>query len=151
MILKNYLRFGAMILTSTVVMLGLMYLNTYSIDHVTFSETRLYMAIMMGAAMAIVMMAFMLHMLTNRKANITILLGSIIVFGLTLFLVRSQTTVDGVSYMKAMIPHHSIAIMTSERANIEDPRVRELADEIIEAQKREIDLMKDLIEDLEND
>ena len=140
-----------MILTSTVVMLGLMYLNTYSIDHVTFSETRLYMAIMMGAAMAIVMMAFMLHMLTNRKANITILLGSIIVFGLTLFLVRSQTTVDGVSYMKAMIPHHSIAIMTSERANIEDPRVRELADEIIEAQKREIDLMKDLIEDLEND
>ncbi len=150
MILKNYLRFGAMILTSTVVMLGLMYLNTYSIDHVTFSETRLYMAIMMGAAMAIVMMAFMLHMLTNRKANITILIGSIIVFGLTLFLVRSQTTVDGVSYMKAMIPHHSIAIMTSERANIEDPRVRELADEIIEAQKREIDQMKDLIEDLEN-
>ena len=148
--MKNYLRFGAMILTSTVVMLGLMYLNTYSIDHVTFSETRLYMAIMMGAAMAIVMMAFMLHMLTNRKANITILIGSIIVFGLTLFLVRSQTTVDGVSYMKAMIPHHSIAIMTSERANIEDPRVRELADEIIEAQKREIDQMKDLIEDLEN-
>lgn len=139
-----------MILTSTVVMLGLMYLNTYSLDHVTFSETRLYMAIMMGAAMAMVMMTFMLHMLTNRKINIAILISSIVVFGFTLFLVRSQSTVDGVSYMKAMIPHHSIAIMTSERANIEDPRVRELADEIIEAQKREIDEMKTLIEELEN-
>lgn len=149
--MKNYLRFGGMIMTSTVVMFGLMYLNTYAIEHATFSETRLYMAILMGATMAMVMMAFMLQMLTNKKANIAILIGSLVVFGLTLFLVRSQTTVDDVSYMKAMIPHHSIAIMTSERANLSDPRVREMADEIIAAQKREIDEMKTLIEDLESE
>ncbi len=149
--MKNYLRFGGMIMTSTVVMFGLMYLNTYAIEHATFSETRLYMAILMGAVMAIIMMTFMLHMLTNRKANIAILLSSLVVVGLTLFLVRSQTTVEDVSYMKAMIPHHSIAIMTSERANLSDPRVRELADAIIEAQKREIDEMKTLIEDLESE
>ncbi|WP_422485862.1 DUF305 domain-containing protein [Gudongella sp. DL1XJH-153] len=149
--MKNYLRFGGMIMTSTVVMFGLMYLNTYAIEHATFSETRLYMAILMGAVMAIIMMTFMLHMLTNRKANIAILLGSLVVVGLTLFLVRSQTTVADVSYMKAMIPHHSIAIMTSERANLSDPRVRELADAIIEAQKREIDEMKTLIEDIESE
>ncbi|MEC8457726.1 MAG: DUF305 domain-containing protein, partial [Pseudomonadota bacterium] len=57
-------------------------------------------------------------------------------------------TVGDVAYMKAMIPHHSIAIMTSERAHIRDPRVRELADEIIEAQVREIDEMNDLVADL---
>lgn len=51
--------------------------------------------------------------------------------------------------MKAMIPHHSIAILTSERAEISDPRVRQLADEIIEAQQREIAEMEALIADLE--
>ena len=145
-----YRRFGAMIATSTVVMFGLMYLNTYQIDHVFFSQTRMWMALLMGAVMAIIMLAFMTHMLQNRSANLKILIGSVIVFALSLWLVRSQTTVDDVSYMKAMIPHHSIAIMTSKRAHIADPRVRKLADDIISAQVREIDEMKNLIQDLNN-
>lgn len=145
----SYFRFLAMIATSTIVMFGLMYLNTYAIDHVLFSETRAYAAFYMGATMAIIMLAFMLGMYTNRRANIAIVIGAMIVFAGALFLVRSQTTVGDVSYMRAMIPHHSIAIMTSERANIDDPRVRHLADEIIEAQKREIAEMKALIADLE--
>jgi hypothetical protein len=138
-----------MIATSTLVMLGLMYLNTYALDHVRFSETRTYMAIVMGAAMAIVMLAFMLKMYANRAANLAIFAGAALVFALALWLVRSQATVDEVSYMKAMIPHHSIAILTSERAKIADPRVRELADEIIETQRREIAEMQALISDLE--
>ena len=148
--MNKYVRFGAMIATSTVVMFGLMYLNTYQLDHVFFSETRAYMALVMGATMAIIMMGFMLNMYPNRKANIGILVASVVVFALALWLVRSQATVDQVSYMKAMIPHHSIAILTSERAHITDPRVRELADGIIEAQRREIDEMKTLIQELEN-
>ena len=146
----SYKRFFAMIGTSTVVMFGLMYLNTYAFEHIYFSETRVYMAILMGATMAIVMLAFMLGMYKNRAVNIGIFAGAIAVFALSLFLVRSQTTVGQVSYMKAMIPHHSIAIMTSERAKITDPRVRELADEIIDAQRREIAEMRYLIEELEN-
>jgi uncharacterized protein (DUF305 family) len=148
--MNKYVRFGAMIVTSTVVMFGLMYLNTYQLDHIFFSETRAYMALVMGATMAVIMIGFMLSMYPNRKANIGIIVGSIAVFALALWLVRSQATVDQVSYMKAMIPHHSIAIMTSERAHITDPRVRELADGIIESQRREIDQMKALIEELEN-
>jgi len=146
-----YIKFGGMIATSTVVMLILMYINTYSIDHVFFSETRFYMALLMGAAMAIIMLVFMLHMLKNRKINIGIIAVSLVVFGLSLFLIRSQTTIDDSSYMKAMIPHHSIAILTSGRANISDPRVKALADEIIEAQLREIAEMKKLIQELENE
>ena len=144
----SYGRFAAMIVTSTVVMFGLMYLNTYELDHVTYSETRTYMALLMGAVMAIIMLGFMLSMYTNRTANIAIFAGSVVVAAVSLWLVRSQTTVGDVSYMRAMIPHHSIAIMTSRRANIEDPRVRDLGDGIIEAQVKEIAEMKALIADL---
>lgn len=144
----SYWRFFAMIFTSTTVMLGLMYLNTYALDHVFFSETRTYMAIYMGAVMAIIMLAFMLGMYTNRTANIAIFAGSAVIFAGALFLVRSHSTVDDTSWMSAMIPHHSIAILTSERANISDPRVRKLADDIIEAQRLEIAEMKALIIDL---
>ena len=145
----SYWRFFAMIITSTVVMFGLMYLNTYAIDHVFFSETRSYMALYMGAVMAVIMLAFMLGMYRNRGVNIAIFAGSALVFAVSLFLVRSQSTVDDTAWMRAMIPHHSIAILTSERANISDPRVRKLADDIIEAQRLEIDEMKALIADLE--
>tara|TARA_R110002110_G_scaffold117021_39_gene289289 strand:- start:285 stop:737 length:453 start_codon:yes stop_codon:yes gene_type:complete len=137
-----------MIITSTIVMFGLMYLNTYALDHVFFSETRTYMALYMGAVMAVIMLAFMLGMYTNRSANIAIFAGSAVVFAGALFLVRSQTTVEDTSWMRAMIPHHSIAILTSERANISDPRVRKLADDIIKAQRLEIAEMKALITDL---
>lgn len=147
--MNNYARFGAMIATSTLVMFGLMYLNTYALDHIFFSETRAYMALVMGASMAIVMLAFMLGMYQKRGVNLAIFLGSAVVFAGALWLVRSQQTVDQVSYMKAMIPHHSIAIMTSERATIRDPRVRELADGIIQTQREEIAEMKQLIEELE--
>lgn len=146
----SYARFGAMVGTSTLVMFGLMYLNTYALDHVFFSETRFYMMFIMGATMAVIMLLFMLNMYKNTKVNVGIFAGSVVIFILALWLVRSQTTVEDVSYMRAMIPHHSIAILTSERAKIKDPRVRKLADEIIEAQRREIDEMKFLIQDIEN-
>ena len=148
--MNAYTRFAAMIATSTVVMFGLMYLNTYQLDHVFFSETRAYMALVMGATMAIIMLAYMMGMYKNQRVNIGIIGGSLAVFAMALWLVRSQATVDDVSYMRAMIPHHSIAILTSERARITDPRVRKLADQIIESQRREIDEMKALIRDLES-
>jgi len=147
--MKNtYWRFAAMIATSMVAMFGLMYLNTYAFEHVRWSETRFYMTFIMGAAMAIIMLGFMLSMYKNAKINLSIVAGSLVVFAAALWLVRSQATVEDKSWMSAMIPHHSIAILTSERANIEDVRVRELADAIIAAQRREIKEMDWLIEDI---
>lgn len=147
--MKKYTRFGIMILTSTIVMYVLMYLNTYELSHVTFSETRVYMAIMMGAVMAVIMLLFMWKMYQNKKLNYLILGISMLTFGISLWLVRSQSTIEDVSWMRAMIPHHSIAVLTSSRANIEDARVKELSENIIEAQVKEIDEMKKLIEDIE--
>ncbi|MBL0935182.1 MAG: DUF305 domain-containing protein [Rhizobiaceae bacterium] len=146
--MSAYVKFLLMILTSTAMMFGLTYLSTYSTDHVFFSETRAYMALVMGSTMSVVMLLFMWNMYGSRAANVTILVASAIVFTSSLYLVRSQQTVQDVAYMRAMIPHHSIAILTSERANISDPRVRKLADKIISAQRKEISQMKQLITDL---
>jgi len=145
----SYGRFAAMIVTSTVVMFGLMYLNTFALSHVEYSQTRMWMSLVMGATMALIMIGFMWGMYKNRSANLAIVGASVAAFALGLWLVRSQQTVDDVSYMRAMIPHHSIAIMTSERAHIRDPEVRKLADRIIDAQVREIAEMKRNIARLE--
>lgn len=144
----QYLKFGAMILTSMIVMYILMYLNTYTLGHVRWSETRFYMTLIMGAAMAVIMLSFMLDMYRNRIVNGLIYATSIVMFVASLFLVRTQITVEDQSWMSAMIPHHSIAILTSERANITDLRVQELANGIIEAQRREIKEMNWLLQDI---
>ena len=147
---KTYLRFGLMIATSTIVMFALTYTNAFSADHVRFSEERLYMALLMGAAMALIMLAFMWGMMyRNRTVNVAIVVGALVLGATALYLSRSQALVDDESYMKAMSPHHSIAILTSERAGIEDVRVRELADGITAAQRKEIKEMDWLVQDIE--
>lgn len=144
----GYGRFWAMIATSTVVMFGLMYLNTYALDHVRFSETRAYMALYMGATMAIIMLGFMWSMYRSRAVNVAIVVASALVAVGAVGLVRSQVTVEDRSWMRAMIPHHSIAILTSENAEKVDLRVQELSDGIIETQRREISEMEWLIDDI---
>ena len=147
--MNPYVKFTLMILTSTIVMFIMMYFNTYQLDHVYFSETRAYMALYMGAVMAIIMLAFMSNMYKKTKINLLVYGISVVMFAVGIWGVRSQATVDQVDWMRAMIPHHSIAILTSSRADIEDPRVQQLADDIIKAQKREIAEMQALIEELE--
>lgn len=145
----SYWRFGAMIATSVVVMFGIKYLSTFSWSHVWYSEMRTYMALMMGGAMGTIMLGFMLGMYSDRRKNIAIFAGSAILFAVSLWLVRSQETVQDESYMKSMIPHHSIAVLTSERSEIRDVRVCKLAEQIITAQRKEIKEMEWLIRDIE--
>ncbi len=146
----QYKIFFAMLGCSFVAMYITMYLNTYSLDHVYFSLTRFYMTCLGISAMAVIMLLFMLKMYTDKKKNLAILLGSLVLFSSALFLVRSQKPIIGdLLWLRAMIPHHSIAILTSERADIQDPEVKKLANDIIEAQRKEIDEMKLMIERLE--
>ena len=147
--MKKYWKFLLMIGVSTVVMFGMMYLNVYALDHIFFSRTRVFMALMMGAVMAVIMLLFMWKMYENKKINVMILAASLLVFAGSLFMVRSQTTVNDTAWMKAMIPHHSIAILTSKRADLKDPEVKKLAEEIIQAQEEEIDKMKKMIKEME--
>ena len=148
---NSYTKFILMLAASFIAMYITMYLNTYEIDHVYFSLTRFYMTCLGISAMAVIMFFFMRKMYENKKKNIAILLGSLVLFVGALGLVRAQSPIVGdVLWMKAMIPHHSIAILTSERADIKDPEVRKLADDIIEAQRKEIGEMKAMIKRLEN-
>ena len=141
--------FAAMIATSIVTMFVLKYSNVYDTGHIWFSQTRMWMALMMGMAMIVIMLGFMWGMYRTFMTKVLVMIGAVLGFALFLFLARSQTTVNDQAYMKAMIPHHSIAVLTSRRAQITDPRVRELADAIIEAQVKEIAQMEMLLEDIE--
>lgn len=144
----QYLRFGGMIATSTVAMLLLTYTNVWAPAHIRWSEERLYMSLLMGSVMGIIMFGFMWGMHKNTRVNVGIIIGCLALAFVAFLLSRSQYFVDDQDYMRGMIPHHSIAILTSERADIEDVRVRELADGIIMTQEREIKEMDWLIEDI---
>ncbi len=146
---SSYARFAAMISTSTLVMFFLMYQLVYQADHLTFSLTRLIGALVMGAVMAVIMLAFMWSMYEGKSVKTGILVGAALL-GIAFFFVnRAQTLIDDTRFMKSMIPHHSIAINNARKADIRDPRVRKLADEIIASQVREIREMKLLIEDID--
>lgn len=147
--MNNYKKFGLMMAVSFVVMYAVMFLNADLFDHVMLSYTRTYMTILMIAPMAVSMMLFMWGMYNNKKLNAIILTSAVIIFFVTLSMLRNQTLIKDVQYMKAMIPHHSSAIMVSQSATFEDPETAKLAKEIIEAQKREIDQMKKIIKRLE--
>lgn len=138
-----------MMLVSFMMMYGIMFLNVAEIDHILLSTTRTYMSLLMVAPMAISMMLFMWGMYENKRLNTVIISGAAIVFIVVLTALRTQTPIKDVQYMKAMIPHHSSAIMVSENATFEDPETAELAKQIIEAQEKEIAQMKRIIERLE--
>ncbi|MFF5382914.1 DUF305 domain-containing protein [Pedobacter suwonensis] len=140
-----YKRFLFMLATSFIIMYGIMFLNVDEANHIYLSTTRAYMAILMVSAMAITMLLMMGKMYQNKTLNRVIFGSSFLVFVVALTCLRQQIFVGDVQYMKAMIPHHSSAILTSENANIKDPEVRKLANGIIEAQKKEIAEMKAIL------
>ena len=143
-------RFAAMIATSAIIMFFLMYQLVYSFDHATFSLNRLLASLLMGCVMAAVMLAFMWSMYEGIASKLTVLVGATIAAVALLYVNRSQSLVGDTTFMRAMIPHHSIAINNARRAEISDPRVRQLADQIIASQVREIEEMKLLIADIES-
>ena len=146
----NYLKFLLLLALSFMIMYEVMFLNIAQIDHLYLSTTRFYMTLLMIAPMAIVMVLFMPMMYKNRRLNLVIIVSGTAVFFLSLALLRNQVFINDTQYMKAMIPHHSSAIMVSQQADLKDPRVQELAKRIAESQKKEIAEMKEILRSLED-
>ena len=146
----SYQKFSGMMMVSFIIMYAVMFLNVDQLDHVMLSPTRTYMTLLMVAPMAISMMLFMWPMYENKKVNMAIVAGAVLVFIGSLYGLRKQVMIEDVAYMKAMIPHHSSAIMVSQQATFKDPETKQLSLDIIEAQKREIEQMKKIIPRLEN-
>ncbi|QED38172.1 DUF305 domain-containing protein [Antarcticibacterium arcticum] len=147
---NNYLKFALMMVVSFIIMYAVMFANVAEFDHIMLSTMRTYMTILMIAPMAISMMLFMWGMYKNKTLNGIIIGAAIVIFGITFYMMRNQTGISDVQYMKGMIPHHSSAILTSEESDLRDPETKKLAEEIIKAQEKEIAQMKQLIEQLEN-
>lgn len=144
--MMSYKKFALMLFISFIIMYSVMFLNVAQADHIYLSTNRFYLALLMVAPMAVVMMTLMGKMYPNKKVNTGIIIGSIVVFGITLAALRTQTPISDVQYMKAMIPHHSSAILNSKKANIQDPEVKKLAEQIIESQEKEIAEMKGILD-----
>jgi hypothetical protein len=151
MVAMSWGRFLAMIATSTIIMFFLMYQLIYSLDHAMLSINRLVASLVMGCVMSVVMLSFMWSMYRGRTIKLAVLVGATAGAVILLFVNRTQAVISDVAFMKSMIPHHSIAINNARKASITDPRVRRLADGIIESQVREIAEMKLLIEDIDRE
>jgi hypothetical protein len=144
-----YSKFALMLTVSFIIMYSVMFLNVDRLDHIYLNMNRLYMALLMITPMALLMLAFMGDMYKNRKVNTAIIIASIAVFVAVLAFLRNQSSVGDVQYIKAMIPHHSSAILTSQEAALKDPELKKLADEIIKAQEKEIAQMKSMLDRLQ--
>ena len=149
--MTGWARFAAMILTSTVIMFVLMYQLVYEFSHLDFSANRLVASLVMACVMSVVMLGFMWSMYKGTVLKVAIVVVATMVGTGLLAVNRGQFLIDDVSFMRSMIPHHSIAINNARKAAISDPRVRELADGIIEAQVLEILQMRMLIDDIQSD
>ena len=149
--ITSYQKFGLMMLVSFLMMYAIMFLNAFALDHVMLSTTRTYMTLLMVAPMAISMFLFMWKMYKNTTLNFLIIGFSVLTFVMCLAGLRTQTPIQDVQWMKAMIPHHSSAILTSSNATFNDPEVQQLANDIIKAQEKEIAQMKAMIKRLENE
>jgi uncharacterized protein (DUF305 family) len=145
----SYKKFTLMMLVSFLIMYAVMFLNMDKLSHYYTSTTRIYMSLLMVSPMAVLMLTMMGKMYPNKKINKAIIIGSIFLFAAVLAALRTQTPIGDVQYMKAMIPHHSSAIMVSKHANIKDPEVKKLSEQIIQSQEREIAEMKGLLRRLE--
>lgn len=145
----HYKKFAIMMSVSFIIMYAVMYFNVAQLDHIYLSMNRFYMTVLMTAPMALMMLGFMSSMYKDKKLNSIIIASSIFAIVAAFTFLRTQTFIDDEAFMHSMIPHHSSAILVSENATFSDPEVKELARQIIEAQKKEIAQMKQMLERLD--
>lgn len=144
-----YLKLSGMIAASMILMFAASYVSAASAGHLFWSDMTLYRTLIMGGLMTFVMLAGMRGMYTDRAKTLILAAVASVMLVAGVALIRGQGLVQDRSWMQSMIPHHSTAILTSERASLADERVRQLAEDIIEAQEREIAQMKWLMRDIE--
>lgn len=144
----TYPKFFFMLALSFLIMYAVMFLNVDSADHIYLSLTRTYMSLLMVSPMALLMLLMMWKMYPKKRLNMFIVVFSITIFAISLTSLRKQVLVDDAQYMKAMIPHHSSAIMTSKNAELNDPELKTLSQQIIRSQEKEIIQMKNILKRL---
>jgi uncharacterized protein (DUF305 family) len=144
-----YLRLLAMTVLSFIAMYVLMYAMVDKLDDVYPNINQFYMAALMAAPMVLIELALMWRMYGNRTANVAIALAAVVVMGGAWTMIRQQTAVADVQFLKSMIPHHSGAILMCEDATITDAEIKELCGTIVAGQQSEIDRMRVMLDRLD--
>jgi uncharacterized protein (DUF305 family) len=146
---RPYATLGAALAVHFMIMYALTFVGVNALDDVFHNLNRFYMAVVMVAPMTIVMLGFMHHMFGNLRLNLALYVVAALVFAGALFAIRSQAFIGDEQLVRSMIPHHSIAIKTCERADLQDHEIIELCEEIVQVQREEIAQMRAILERLD--
>jgi uncharacterized protein (DUF305 family) len=139
-----------MVILSFIAMFTLMYSMVDKFENVTININQFYMAALMTAPMIIIEIALMGNMYMNKKLNLLIMAVSAVVLVACFLFIRNQTGVSDKQFVRSMIPHHAAALLMAKEADIKDPEIKTLVNNIISSQQKEIDFMKAKIKELGN-
>ena len=144
--IKPYITLLISLAISYVVMFAIMFSRVNEWSNLFLSLNQVYMTGLMISTMLIIMLVTMRSMYQNKKLNLVLLaLGTLLIL-LFWTLVRTQTGVGNQQFLRSMIPHHAAAILVCQQSSLTNPRIEELCTEIVQTQKEEIRIMKELME-----
>jgi hypothetical protein len=141
-----YGKLAIALLINAIIMFLLTYIMIFETDHFYFNINRVYMALLMVAPMVIVMLIVMGDMYENKKLNYILIAAFGGLFILLAALIRTQQPVGDTQFLRSMIPHHSSAVLMCREAEITDPEILKLCEQIIKSQNEEITQMKTILE-----
>lgn len=145
--MKPYLKLGISLLLSLVTMFLLSMSMIRTLDHFYLNPSNLYMAVVMVAPMGLIMLAVMWGMFPNKALNVALVVALVAVFAGTWALGRQEAGVGNEGFLRSMIPHHSRAILVCQEADLTDPEIVQLCEQIVKAQKEEIAQMQRILRD----
>lgn len=140
-----YPMLGLNLLVSGAIMYFVMFAMIDGLPEFFHNLNMFYMALMMVAPMAILMVLMMPSMYRNRTVNAAICAGAAAVFIGAFFSIREQAAIGDTQFLRSMIPHHSGAILMCREARVRDPEIQALCDQIIRSQRAEIDQMEAML------
>jgi len=144
---SHYPKLALMVGVSFIAMYILMYTMVDRWADVLPNINQFYMAGLMTSAMVVIEIVIMSMMYHNRKLNIMIIALSLVALVGCYAGIRQQVGVSDKQFLKSMIPHHSAAVLMCRSADLTDPEIKQLCDDIIAGQQAEIDLMKRKLKD----
>jgi uncharacterized protein (DUF305 family) len=142
MVRHHYAMLAVNLLASLIIMYVAMFAMIWSWGEFVQNFNFLYMALVMWAPMAAVMLATMQPMYPNKRLNGLLYLAFAAVFILSFIGIRDQSLVGDEQFLRSMIPHHSGALLMCREASIQDAEIRQLCEGIIASQSSEIEQMK---------
>ncbi len=145
-----YIKFVVMIALSFVAMYAFMYAMVDVFANVLPNYNQFYMAGLMTAPMIILEMGLMWMMYPYKKLNASIIVGGMVLLALCWVGIRQQVAIGDEQFLKSMIPHHAGAILMCEKAELSDPKIKQLCENIISSQQEEIDWMRAILDRIDS-